>query len=141
MEADRYANLLQSHLNVNPRSWEALQARGVDEETTLRLDFQFTAPGEDETRALMRFLRTTTDYEFQGGARDHKDGAQRWHVLGSTSPATWSLDKLNDWVTQMTAYGRDNGPADFDGWGVSLPDPTPAPSLKLKDLLLRRRGR
>ena len=119
-EPDRYERLLQSHLSVNPKSWEALQARGVDEHTPLQLDFEYTAPGEDEVRALMRLLRTATDYEFQGGARNQKDGTQRWLVLGSTSPATWSLERLNALVTEMTAYGRDHGPAVFDGWGVRV---------------------
>ena len=110
-EPDRYARLLQSHLSVNPKTWEALQARGVDEDTPLRLDFEYTAPGEDEVRTLMRHLRTSTDYEFQGGARNQKDGSQRWLILGSTSPATWSVDKLDAWVTEMTSRGREHGPA------------------------------
>ncbi|MEY2441069.1 MAG: hypothetical protein QOJ46_495 [bacterium] len=137
-EPDRYAYLLQAHLNVNPNSWAALVARGVDEQTPLQLDFEFTADGEDETRSLMRFLRTTTDYQYQGGARDEKDGSQRWMVLGSTSPATWSLDRLNAWVTEMTAWGRDHGPAVFDGWGVRVPDSQP-PDLRGALARLRRR--
>ena len=144
-EPDRYERLLQSHLSINPQTWEALQARGVDVHTTLRLDFEYTAPGEDEVRALMRHLRTTTDYEFQGGARDQQDGTRRWLLLGSTSPATWSLDKLNAWVTEMTAHGRDHGPAIFDGWGVQAPAPGADPaSLSVKNLIfgrLRRRAR
>jgi hypothetical protein len=143
-EPDRYARLLQSHLSVNPKTWEALRARGVDEDTPLRLDFEFTAPGEDEVRALMRHLRTATDYEFQGGARNQKDGSQRWLILGSTSPATWSLDKLDAWVTEMTARGREHGPAVFDGWGVSMPSDEAPDSLSVKDLIfgkLRRRAR
>jgi hypothetical protein len=124
MEAgeDRYERLLQGHLHVNPKSWEALRARGVDESTPLQLDFEYTAPGEDEVRSLMRFLRTATDYRFQGGARNQDDGTQRWLVLGSTSPGTWSLERLDHFVTEMTAYGRDHGPAEFDGWGARVPE-------------------
>jgi len=140
-EPDRYAFLLDAHLNANPTTWEALQARGVTEETPLQLDFEFTADGEAQTRSLMRFLRTTTDYEFQGGARNEVDGSLRWMVLGSTSPQTWSLDRLNRWVTDMTSRGRDHGPAAFDGWGVQAPSAEPPPSLGLKDLLrIRKRG-
>jgi hypothetical protein len=144
-EPDHYERVLRSHLTINPKSWEALRERGIDETTPLRLDFEFTAPGEDEVRSLMRHLRAVTDYEFQGGARNQKDGTQRWLLLGSTSPATWSLQRLNDWVTEMTAHGRDHGPAVFDGWGVQTPDSGTAPaSLSLKDLIfgrLRRRAR
>ena len=61
---DEYARVLAAHLEVNPKSWAALQERGVDEDTELQLDFEFTADDEEATRALMRFLRTTTDYEF-----------------------------------------------------------------------------
>lgn len=132
MEAsgESYEHVLKAHLDVNPRSWAALQERGVDEQTPLQLDFEYTAPGEAETRSLLRFLRTETDYEFKGGARTQADGAQRWLVLGTTSPMTLSLDALNEWVTQMTAYGREHGPARFDGWGARTPEsaPTGAPA-------------
>lgn len=136
-EPDRYERVLQSHLRINPKTWEALRSRGVDEDTMLRLDFEYTAPGEQEVRALMRHLRAETDYEFQGGARNQKDGSQRWLVLGSTSPATWSLERLDAWVTEMTAHGRDHGSAIFDGWGVHA-DAPPEPSPGIKDVLLGR---
>jgi hypothetical protein len=128
MEASQesYEHVLKAHLDVNPRSWAALQERGVDEQTPLRLDFEYTAPGEAETRSLMRFLRTSTDYEFKGGSRTQADGKPRWLVLGTTSPMALSLDALNAWVTQMTAYGRDHGPARFDGWGARTPKSAPA---------------
>jgi len=140
---DKYERILNAHLEVNPSSWEALQQRGVDEQTELQLDFEFTAPGEQETRSLMRFLRAETDYEFQGGARNESDGTQRWMVLGMTSPMALSLDVLNEWVTRMTAYGRDGGPASFDGWGARTPESAPAPdAYATKGLfgrMLRRR--
>lgn len=141
-DPDRYQRVLASHLEINPKSWAALQQRGVDEQTPLELDFEFTAPGEAETRALLSHLRAATDYEFRGGARNQEDGSQRWLVIGTTPAVAWSLDKLNAWVTQMTAHGRDHGPAVFDGWGARAPEPGPAPSMSLKDLLRqRRRGR
>jgi len=122
---DKYERMLHAHLEVNPKSWEALRERGVDEGTPLQLDFEFTAPGEAEVRSLLRCLRTETDYEFQGGARNEKDGTQRWMVLGVTSPMAMSLDVLNEWVTRMTSYGRDHGPAVFDGWGARTPESAP----------------
>ena len=119
---DEYARVLDAHLEVNPKSWEALQERGVDEDTPLQLDFEFTAVDEDATRSLMRFLGTTTDYEYKGGARNQEDGSQRWMVLGTTPPMTLSLDTLNEWVTRMADDGREHGPAVFDGWGARIPD-------------------
>jgi hypothetical protein len=140
-EPDRFEQLLKAHLEVNPKSWAAMELRGVDESTPLRLDFEYTAPGEAEVRSLMAHLRRSTDYEFQGGARDNeKDGSRRWMVIGMTSPMTLSLDTLNAWVTLMTEYGRDGGPADFDGWGVSTPkDAPPVKTTGLLGKLLRRR--
>ena len=140
--SDRYERVLKAHLELNPKSWAALQARGVDEHTPLQLDFEFTAPGEDETRALMCHLRSVTDYELQGGAQNQDDGTQRWMVLGTTSPMTVSLERLDEWVTQMAAHGRDGGPAEFDGWGARTPEsapPPPPPSTdeSLKGLLGR----
>lgn len=138
-EPDHYEKVLQSHLRINPKSWEALRARGIDEDTPMQLDFEFTAPGENEVRALMAHLRAATDYEFKGGARNQKDGTQRWMILGSTSETTWSLERLDAWVREMTAHGRDHGPAVFDGWGVRTPEDGTAPaSLSLKDLIFGR---
>ena len=144
---DRHARLLKAHLDVNPSSWAALQERGVDEQTPLQLDFEFTMPGEPETRSLMRHLRAETDYEFQGGARNRQDGTQQWLVVGTTSPMTLSLEKLDDWVRQMAAHARDGGPGEFDGWGARTPksaDPrpmTPAQPPPAKGLLRGLLGR
>ncbi len=130
---DKFDRLLAAHLEVNPKSWAAMELRGVDDGTPLVLDFEYTAPGEAEVRSLLRHLRSATDYEFQGGARDEKDGTQRWMVIGATSPMTLSLERLNAWVTQMIEHGRDGGPANFDGWGARTPrdaPPGPKPSAK-----------
>lgn len=142
---DQYERTLHAHLEVNPKSWAALQLRGVDEQTPLPLDFEFTAEGEAETRSLLRFLRATTNYEFKGGARNEQDGSQRWMVIGTTSPMLLSLNALNAWVTLMTGYGRDHGPAVFDGWGARTPESAlDAPSGQAKGLIARlgrsRRG-
>jgi hypothetical protein len=138
---DKYEALLAAHLEVNPRSWAALQERGVDEATPVQLDFEFTAPGEAGTRALMRFLGASTDYEYKGGARNQEDGTQRWMVLGQTSPMTLSLDVLNEWVTLMTSYGRDHGDAVFDGWGALVPEGAGALRKRRRGEQLRRLGR
>jgi len=136
---DKFARILRAHLEVNPKSWAALEARGVDERTPLVLDFEFTAPGEAEARSLLRHLRAATDYEFQGGARNQPDGSQRWMVIGTTSPMTLSLERLDDWVTEMTAHGREGGQAEFDGWGAKTPKS--APSVPLAGAAKGLRGR
>ena len=139
---DRYQVVLEAHLDVNRKSWAALQERGVDEGTPVQLDFEFTADDEAATRSLMRFLRERTDYEFKGGARNQDDGSQRWMVLGETSPMTLSLDGLDAWVTRMTEYGRDGGPAVFDGWGARIPETkTAARKRTLAQALRARRKR
>ena len=139
---DRFARQLAAHLEVNPKSWEALRKRGVDESTPLQLDFEFTTAGEAETRELMKFLRLNTDYEYKGGARNEPDGRQQWLVIGTTSPMTLSPAKLDAWVMTMTEYGRDNGSASFDGWGAQTPKSAPPPKTSLrKHLSLGRRGR
>jgi hypothetical protein len=124
---DKYEALLAAHLEVNPRSWAALQERGVDEATG--------------ARALMRFLGTSTDYEYKGGARNQEDGTQRWMVLGQTSPMTLSLVVLDEWVALMTSYGRDHGDAVFDGWGARVPEGAAALRKRRRGEQLRRLGR
>ena len=133
---DEYERVLAAHLKVNPKSWAALQERGVDEQTPVKLDFQFTASSEAEVRALMAFLRAHTDYEYKGGARDQEDGTRRWMVLGTTSPMTLSLERLDTWVKRMTADGRDHGSAVFDGWGAQIPE---SAAKRRRGLLGRRR--
>ncbi len=133
---DEYERVLDAHLEVNPKSWAALQERGVDEDTALQLDFEFTAVDEQATRSLLRHLRTSTDYEFQAGARNQEDGSQRWMVLGTTSSMTLSLDTLDEWVRWMVAEGREHGPAVFDGWGARVPDEVAAAARKRR----RKRG-
>jgi hypothetical protein len=137
--ANRYQVVLDAHLDVNRKSWAALQERGVDEATPVKLDFEFTADDEAATRSLMRFLREHTDYEFKGGARNQEDGSQRWMVLGETSPMTLSLDALDAWVTRMTGYGRDGGPAIFDGWGARVSETTAAARKRTLAQALRAR--
>jgi hypothetical protein len=143
-EPDRFDHLLKAHLDVNPKSWAAMELRGVDETTPLQLDFEYTAPGEAEVRSLLAHLRGCTDYEFKGGARDNKDGTRRWMVIGTTPPMTLSLAGLNAWVTEMVEHGRSGGPADFDGWGVSTPGDAPPPppgtTKSLLGKLIRRRA-
>ncbi|MDX6676314.1 MAG: hypothetical protein QOE31_366 [Solirubrobacteraceae bacterium] len=134
---DEYARVLAAHLEVNPKSWEALRERGVDEDTPLQLDFEFTASDEQATRSLMRFFGTTTDYEYKGGARNQEDGSQRWMVLGTTSPMTLSLDELNVWVTRMSEDGREHGPAVFDGWGARVPETAIAARKRKRGGLLK----
>src|SRR5690349_8384064 len=47
---DEYERVLAAHLELNPKSWAALQQRGVDEHQPLQLDFEFSAVDADAAR-------------------------------------------------------------------------------------------
>jgi hypothetical protein len=118
---DRFRRLLAQQLEMNPRTWSALEERGVDTRTPLVIEYSFTAPGRREARALMTVLRARTNFTAEVIA-DGPRLKRRWRVVGHTKPATASVEMLNDWVTFMVTLGAKNGACRFDGWGVKLPD-------------------
>jgi hypothetical protein len=108
---------------MNRQSWPALQEHGVTEDTELRLDFFFVAPGEQQARALAELLQRETDYGVRvgsssGGFMKKKE----WIVTGSTQGTKVSQDILDQWVTWMVAAGAQAG-CEFDGWGAQAPGP------------------
>jgi len=126
-DPDRFERLLQAHLEVNPKSWEALSKRGIDETTPLQLDFEFTAPGEAEVRSLLPVLRAETDYDVEvHSQRASENGQPRWLVVGATQPAFVTLEILDEWVMWMVATGAAEGPCAFDGWAAQPTGPVVA---------------
>jgi hypothetical protein len=102
---------------MNRHTWAALQAYGVTEESKLRLDFCYNAPGRDAAGALCTLLQEQTDYD----ARVESAGPffrRKWRVAGTTQPTSVSLEILNQWVTWMVATGKEHE-CDFDGWGTT----------------------
>jgi hypothetical protein len=110
---------LLQQLAMNPQSWEALQAHGVDESSQLRLDFFYVAPGEPEARALAAYLADETDYSVSvNGTKKGRLSKKQWSVTGSTQLTAVSLDILNHWVQWMVVAGAQHGRCEFDGWGA-----------------------
>ncbi len=123
-ELDPYRLLLDRQLEMNPRTWAALEQRGVDSKTPIVIDFYFTAPSKDAAKYLMRILRQRTSF----ACEIHPEGPRlkrTWRVIGQTKPSTASVEMLNDWVTFMVTVGAKNGECRFDGWGVKVPEAQP----------------
>jgi hypothetical protein len=131
---DRFKRLLAQQLEMNPRTWSALEERGVDATTLLVIEFSFTAPGKRQARHLLEVLRQRTSFS----ARVIAEGSlfkRHWRVVGHTKPSTASVEMLNDWVTFMVTLGATHGGCRFDGWGVKVPDAQPpdeAPGERLQ---------
>jgi hypothetical protein len=117
---DWYARTLAHQKEMNPQTWAALQQRGVGEETLLRLEFFYDAPGRGAARALVRHLRGSTDYDVAAHAERFGRVSKRWMVVGRTPPSAVSAAILDDWVERMVAAGARHGPCRFDGWGASV---------------------
>jgi len=121
---DRFRRLLAQQLEMNPKTWSALEERGIDTRTPLVIEFAFTAPGKRRARELAKVLGERTNFVSQV-VSEGSLGKRRWRVVGHTQPATASVEMLNDWVTFMVTVGAKNGACRFDGWGVKLPDAPP----------------
>jgi len=119
---DWYEGTLSQQLAMNPKTWEALQEHGVTEDSELRLEFFYVAPGESEAQNLVTCLQDETDYDVE--ARSHKKGMlskRGWIVTGHTQPTKVSLEILNEWVDWMVTAGAEHGGCEFDGWGAEAP--------------------
>lgn len=114
---EAHIRLLCTQLALNPGTWKRLLELGVTPQTTLCLDFGFRAPDEQQARALAAELTG------EGGeARARRGGLLRrhvWVVEGKTSPTTWTLEKLNDWVHLMVLMGH-RQQCVFDGWSTTV---------------------
>jgi hypothetical protein len=106
------ADVIAQQRAMNRQTWEALQTHGVTEETELRLDFAYLAPGPTEAEDLAAFIRAETDYDVR---------ADKTSVEGNTQPTFVSPDVLDEWVTWMVLAGHEHGCCKFDGWGTALP--------------------
>ena len=120
--AEWYDRLLELQLRRNRDLWAGLREH-LDDDDKLRLGFIYLAPGEEEARALVRFLRAETDYDVDVRSRQDGDGddaEQSWFVMGTTQPTTITVDLLDDWVEWMIAAGAAEGPCAFDGWAAQV---------------------
>jgi hypothetical protein len=113
---------LTRQLEMSRATWATLQDPGVTEETELRLDFFYFAPGQLEAETLAGAIRSRTDYEVE--AHSEKSGLlgrTTWSVSGTTQPTSLSLEVLDEWVTRMVEWGNAHS-CEFDGWGAGVPD-------------------
>ncbi len=58
-----FVRILDLQPQQNPEALADLRRQGTDENTSVRLEFFYLAPGEPEARGLTAFLRRETDYE------------------------------------------------------------------------------
>jgi Regulator of ribonuclease activity B len=122
VEEARILAVVAKQVGMNSATWRALQAAGVTEQTQLKLDFFFDAPGESQANELAEFIRNETDYgvsvESSGGGAFKK---KKWRVSGQTKNTPLSEEILNDWVKWMVFSGFQHGDCEFDGWGAMAP--------------------
>jgi hypothetical protein len=113
---------LEHQLERTRVTWAELQERGVTEETELRLDFLYVAPGQHQAESLAQAIRSRTEYEVEAGeSKEGLLGRRVWTVSGTTQPTAVSLASLDEWVTRMVEWGNAHS-CEFDGWGVAVPD-------------------
>lgn len=110
--------VLAQQLAMNQQSWAALQEHGVTEQTELKLDFFYVAPGESEAEGLRVFIEDETDYEVRVDSQGGFMKKKQWLVVGSTQPTKISQEILDEWVGWMVAAGFEHGGCEFDGWGT-----------------------
>jgi hypothetical protein len=118
---ERFQRLLAQQLEMNPRTWAALEERGVGARTPLVIEFSFTAPGKRQAEKLVEVLGQRTNFTSELLAEGSRF-KRHWRVVGHTQPAAASVEMLDDWVTFMVTLGAKNGECRFDGWGVKVPE-------------------
>ena len=112
---------LAHQLEMNRVTWKQLQEHGVTEDTALRLDFFYFAPGQHQAETLAAAIRARTDYDVEAGTtKQGLLGRKSWIVTGTTQAAPVSLTVLDEWVTRMVEWG-DAHSCEFDGWGAQVP--------------------
>jgi len=93
----------------------------VTEDTELRFDFFYVAPGQHQAEALAQAIRSRTDYDVEAGSsKEGLLGKRVWTVNGTTQPTPVSLEALDEWVTRMVEWGNAHS-CEFDGWGTPVP--------------------
>lgn len=121
-EPEWFERILELQLQMNREKLTELRGQGIEEDTTVRLEFFYLAPGESEAWALVAFLGEETDYDVRAfERREGMDENTPWLVVGMTQPTPLSLDLLDDWAEWMVAAGAVKGPCAFDGWGAQAP--------------------
>jgi hypothetical protein len=105
------SHLVSRQQASNQQMWARLQTRGVTDETPLRLDFTYRAPGEQEAEDLGQFLRAATGYDVKTHGKS---------VEGTTRESTINLSVLDEWVSWMVLAGYHKGRCEFDGWGAEV---------------------
>ena len=106
--------VLQLQLGMTRETWQRLQSHGVDEGSSLSLDFYFKSPSYAQAGALKGFLTEETDYDVKISALEDE-----WLVHGSTLPTTVTLPILEQWVEWMVLAGF-RFDSEFDGWGAEV---------------------
>ena len=66
MNDDRFDKLLAQQLEMNPRTWSALEERGIGLTTLLVIEYSFTAPGRRAARDLVKVLRSRSTCSTSG---------------------------------------------------------------------------
>jgi hypothetical protein len=112
---------LAHQLEMNRVTWAELQKQGVTEDTELRFDFFYVAPGQHQAEVLAQAIRSRTDYDVEAGSsKEGLLGKRVWTVNGTTQPTPVSLEALDEWVTRMVEWGSAHS-CEFDGWGAAVP--------------------
>jgi Regulator of ribonuclease activity B len=103
---------------MNSETWETLTASGVGDGATIRLDFAFSTPIEQEAGDLAEYLVTSAEYE--ATAMPPQGEMDLWTVEGTTRDGTVTAAGIEEWVRRMIAVGWQHGEATLDGWSAVL---------------------
>jgi hypothetical protein len=119
VEISWMAKLIVEQQDMSVDTLANMRERGVrEDETMLRLDFHYDAPGQREAGDLAAFLRQSTDYTIvveRGPRQGMRRGRQ---VSGQTQDTTITSEMIDDWIRWMVLAGAAHGECRFDGWGA-----------------------
>ncbi len=109
-----HRNNLKLQRSMTPETLTDLYGYGIDENTSLELEFFFYTDTMEKARALESALREL-DYSAESSEHDYDDEKL---ITGRTTPLQMRTDILTDWTARMCELGFRHD-CEFDGWGAA----------------------
>src|SRR3954453_23665398 len=109
-------NLAELH-EMNSDTWDGLLASGIQEGGSLRIEFAFTAPNEEQAGDLADEL-LMGEYDSRAAPPDSELDA--WTVTGTTGEVSVTGRGQEEWLRRMVATGWQHGESTLDGWSAVL---------------------
>jgi regulator of RNase E activity RraB len=99
---------------MTPETLADLYGYGIDENTSLELEFFFYTDTLEKAEALEKALK---ELGYSAESSEHEYDEEKL-ITGRTTPLQMRADILTDWTVRMCELGFRHD-CEFDGWGAA----------------------